>query len=81
MKFIYNGDYATRDGVTFMFRNPTTVENKATIERLMKDPEFTRYEPVEEPPALEPEGHACTKCGRVLKQGWFLHEKHCRGPS
>lgn len=32
------------------------------------------------PSALLPESkHACPKCGRIVKQGKFLHTKHCKG--
>lgn len=91
MKFIYTaGDYTTRDGVTFLFRNPTTVENRTTIEKLLKDPAFSRYEESRtEPGQTGPvgaeetititKGASCPKCGRVIRQGMFMHEKYCKG--
>ena len=24
-------------------------------------------------------GHQCTKCGKVLRQGWWAHERYCKG--
>jgi len=83
VKFIYNGDYATRDGVTFMFRNPTEVENRSTIEKLLNDPDFTRCDHEEEAQAHKevPEAQVlgCPKCGRVIGQGRYMHEKYCKG--
>jgi len=79
MKFIYDGDYKTVDGVTFMFRNPTTVENKTTIEKLMKDPQFKRYH--EETTQVITLPDICPKCGRLVKQGKVMHQRFCKGPA
>lgn len=84
MKFIYDGDYAVKDGVTFLFRNPTTVDNKATIERLKKDPLFRIYDEEKAEATAEAEvltSDTCPKCGRYVKQGKFLHVKFCKGPT
>ena len=24
-------------------------------------------------------GKACTKCGKIMEKGWYMHDKHCRG--
>lgn len=24
-------------------------------------------------------GHACIHCGKVLRQGWWSHERYCKG--
>lgn len=81
MKFVYSGDYAVKDGVTFMFRNPSTVENKATIAKLLKDPLFRRCdeEKAEAPAKTEVLSDVCPKCGRLVKQGKVLHQRWCKG--
>lgn len=28
----------------------------------------------------KPDPNACPKCGRIVKQGKHLHQKHCKGP-
>jgi len=38
--FKCNLNYATVDGITFMFHNPKKVENKMTIEKLRKNKNF-----------------------------------------
>jgi hypothetical protein len=110
MKFIHvAGDYATKDGVTFFFKNPTEVENKSTIEKLLKDPDYITHESwmnafvgaeekldpkpaplaahiigakktLDGPENSEAIQDACPKCGRVVKQGKYMHQKFCKGP-
>jgi hypothetical protein len=79
MKFVYDGDYAVRDGVTFMFGNPTTVENKGTIQKLLKDPSFRRCdeEKAEETAETKVLGE-CPKCHKVFPRGLTMHIKFCR---
>lgn len=28
---------------------------------------------------LTPDKHECPKCGRIVKQGMFMHKKYCQG--
>lgn len=74
MRFIYDGEYREFRGYVFAWRKPVTVSDKAAIEACLKDPAFKVYE---EPKEQDPE--ACPKCGKVVKQGRFLHVKHCKG--
>jgi hypothetical protein len=87
MKFVYDGDYAVRDGVTFLFRNPTTVDNKSTIQRLLRDPEFQRVDDLPSPETIiaakkfleevnvEPR---CPRCQRVFHKGLVMHTRFCK---
>lgn len=34
---------------------------------------------VETAPVTQPDPNACPKCGRIVKQGKFMHQKHCKG--
>lgn len=85
MKFIHvGGDIADFGGHTFMFRNPVDVTNRATIASLLKNPKFRKFEnekEIEIPKEKKvlTEGKACSKCGKVLRQGIYLHEKYCKG--
>jgi Zn finger protein HypA/HybF involved in hydrogenase expression len=79
MKFIYDGEYKEFRGHVFKWGKPTTVEDKATQEILLKDPLFWRCdETPEEKPVLD--RYACPKCGRHVRQGHYMHVKYCRGP-
>lgn len=81
MKFVYDGDYACFDGVEFLFRNPTTVDNKSTIEKLLKKPGFSEWQaPVcaDSGVTLEVKPTTgCPKCGRHIPRGLPMHVKHC----
>jgi hypothetical protein len=79
MKFVYDGDYAVRDGVTFMFGNPTTVENKGTIQRLLKDPQFRRCDEEKAETTSEAKVlNACPKCGETFTRGLTMHVRYCK---
>jgi Zn finger protein HypA/HybF involved in hydrogenase expression len=83
MKFIYDGEYKEFRGYVFKWSKPTEVTDKATQEILLKDPLFWRCdeeakETAEEKPVLD--RYACPKCGKHVKQGHYMHVKHCRGP-
>jgi len=79
MKFIHiAGDYRCVDGHTFLFRNSVTVENKTTIAKLLTDNDF---EVVNERQVTVASPDACPKCGRIIKQGKFMHAKYCKGAS
>jgi PHP family Zn ribbon phosphoesterase len=88
MKFVHiGGDIRFIDGNMFLFKNAVDVVNKSTIEKLLKDPDFEVYqeatlfqekkETKKEEKKENPD--ACPKCGRVIKQGKYLHAKHCKG--
>jgi len=40
---------------------------------------YRAYETETSEAAQEVLGHSCTKCGKVLRQGWWAHEKYCKG--
>jgi Zn finger protein HypA/HybF involved in hydrogenase expression len=78
MKFIYDGEYREFRGHVFKWRKPTTVTDPATISAIKKDPTFYEVkEEAEEEKVLD--RYACPKCGKHVKQGHYLHVKHCRG--
>ncbi len=82
MKFTYDGEYREFRGYVFKWGKPTTVNDPATIAAIMKDPTFKEIkdEEAKETPEESPVPDACSKCGRVVKRGKFLHQKHCKGP-
>lgn len=81
MKFIYQGIYTQFKGRMFAFGQPVEVNDKATIMALEQNPDFRKVtdEKVQETPkaVLADE---CPKCGKVVKRGKFMHQKHCQGP-
>lgn len=82
MKFTYDGEYREFRGYVFKWGKPTTVNDPATIEAIMKDPTFKEIkdeEEIKETTEEKPVSDACPKCGRVVKRGKFLHQKNCKG--
>ena len=81
MKFVCNEDYCCVDGLTFLFKNPVTVDNKGTIERLLKDNRFKKYESVIQDQKQEEQinRHQCEKCAKIIARGLFIHKKYCKG--
>lgn len=82
MKYVYSGSYTQFMGRMFAFGKPVEVTDKATIMALDKNPEFRKVEDekVEEAPkakVLIPD--ECPKCGKTVKRGKFMHQKHCKG--
>ncbi len=85
MRFVTQERVIDFHGHIFFRGVPVTVRDKATVARCLSDP---RFHPVEEakdetqeaqaaPQVLDP--HACDKCGRIVRQGMFLHRRHCKG--
>ena len=94
MRFEYTGGkYTEFRGYVFAFGHPTTITDKATEEALSKRVDFRRVEDEERKNAderqdavegqkalLTPDSaDACPKCGRTVRQGRYLHIKHCKG--
>ena len=85
MRFAFGGpaDYRTFRGYVFAYGKPTDVRDQAAIDEISKDPTFRRIEDEKEQrqeaaqEVLNPD--ACPKCGKVLKQGRFMHIKFCKG--
>lgn len=84
MKFYSTEKYREFRGYVFANGHPVTINDRAAIEAMLKEPtlkEFNDEAPKEtetaKTPVLDP--FACPKCGRHVKQGRFLHVKHCKG--
>lgn len=91
MKFIYTeGPYREYRGYMFWNGKPVTVTDRGTLEAIRRDPSFkevqdaVRKEEVPQAhapqvarPMLDPD--ACAKCGRIVRQGRYMHEKYCKG--
>lgn len=85
MRFVYTqGKYREFRGYVFMYGQPTSVTDHATIEALLQREDFKpvveeqkRDEPKTET-AAAPDG-TCPKCGRYIRQGRYMHIKFCRG--
>ena len=86
MRFVYEGGkYREFRGYVFANGKPVTVTDRGTLEAIAKDRTFRQVDdaPEEVAPAAtaaqEYDPNACPKCGRVVKQGKFLHIKNCKG--
>jgi hypothetical protein len=81
VKFIYTaGQYIQKMGRMFAFGQPVEVTDKATIMALEQNPDFKKVtdEKIQDTPqaVLADE---CPKCGKIVKRGKFMHQKHCKG--
>ena len=79
-QFVYSGDYTHYRGYVFAYGKPTTVTDRGTINALLTNPAFKEFRHEEakeapETPVLDKD--ACPKCGRIVKQGRYMHIKHC----
>jgi len=86
LKFVHiASDYRCVDGNTFIFRNAVDVQNRVTISKLLNDPDFevhneaVLFQEPKEPKKPDEGPDACPKCGRVVKRGKYMHQKHCKG--
>ena len=81
MKYVYNGEYRSFMGRVFAYGKPVEITDKATMEAIEKQPDFTRVEDekVEEAAPQAVLSDECPKCGKIVKRGKFMHQKHCKG--
>lgn len=83
MKFVYTkGDFAQFRGRTFLWGKPTDITEKATIQALLKNPDYKKVDDEEKKAAPAPvliDQYACPKCGKSVPRGMFMHKRHCRG--
>lgn len=81
MKYVYDGAYRSFMGRVFAFGHPVEITDKATMEALDKQPDFRKVEDekVQEAPPQTVLSDECPKCGKVVKRGKFMHQKHCKG--
>ena len=40
---------------------------------------YRAYEAETSEAAQEVKGHMCVKCGKIFRQGWWSHERYCKG--
>lgn len=40
---------------------------------------YRAYEKEADQAAQEVKGRSCAKCGKTFRQGWWSHEKYCKG--
>lgn len=82
MKFICKTEpYRHFRGYLFFKGRPTNVTDKATIQALENHPDFQKAEHEEKKQETETKVLAdqCPKCGRIVKRGKYMHQKHCKG--
>lgn len=85
MKFAYEGGkYKEFRGYVFANGNPVDVTDKATIDALVNNPLYRRYEDAMrkeegQAPTEEVIQDACPKCGKVVTRGKHIHVKYCKG--
>ena len=84
MKFVYSGQYTQFMGRVFAIGKPEEITDRATIMALEKNQEFRKVEVIEDEKVQETPktvlSDECPKCGKVVKRGKFMHQKHCKGP-
>ena len=81
MKFVYQGMYTQFMGRVFFNWNAVDITDKATLAAIQKRPDFKRVDDEKKDQAptekvLIPD--ECPKCGKVVKRGKFMHQKHCK---
>ena len=87
MRFVCSENYTQFWGYVFAYGKPTDVIDKATILRCRADKRFKEIpdgeEKIEEGREAQAvqmlDANACPKCGKVVRQGRFMHEKYCKG--
>lgn len=78
MKFICKTEpFRHFRGHLFKYYMPTEITDKATIEALMRHPEFVLAEDKAEEASPIPD--VCPKCGKTVKRGKVMHQKYCKG--
>ena len=78
MKYVHEG-YREFRGYVFRWGLPVDITDRGTLEAVKRDPSFKEFKD-EEKAATETEVlDACPKCGKVVRQGRYLHVKHCKG--
>lgn len=87
MRYIYTkGPWKEFMGYVFYDGRPTDVTDRATLERLQREPDFQPFKEIangkerQEAPAEARvlKGHECPRCHIVLQRGWYAHQKWCR---
>lgn len=74
MKFVCTTEpYRHYRGILFSHYKPTEVNDKGTIEALMKHPDFQAVDEKNQIPDV------CPKCGKTVKRGKVMHQKYCKG--
>lgn len=69
-------------GRLFMNYQPTEIQDKATLMAIENHPDFekvTDEEKVQAPAETKVLADECPKCGKVVKRGKYMHQKHCKG--
>jgi hypothetical protein len=83
MRYVYTGgNYREFRGYVFCHGKPVTIKDRGTLAAIARERDFEEYhepEPVLPEPVVDPD--ACPKCGRIVKQGRYMHIKYCEGPS
>ena len=79
-KYRYTGPYAEFRGYVFANRKAVTITDRGTLEAIKRRPDFEEVQDEEKAQAApEVLTDACPKCGRVIKQGRYMHVKWCKG--
>lgn len=74
------GKYAEFRGYVFANGKAVDVTDKGTLEIIGRYPQFKpvpNKAPVAPAPVIDPD--SCPKCGKVVRQGKYMHQKHCKG--
>ena len=91
MKYVHKGLFREYWGYVFVGDTPVDITDKATLERIQMEPDFSPVvEPKEkvdekvqevqavEAPAPVLKGKECNVCHKLIPRGWYMHQKYCR---
>ena len=89
MKFVqYKEDVIWKEGRMCLRGKPFPVDDIYALGVFSTDPQFEEFKESQneeiqgqEAPqnAVVLKGKACTKCGKLIQQGWYMHDKWCKG--
>ena len=88
MKFVqYKEDVIWKEGRMCLRGKPFDVNDSYALGVFSTDPQFEKLQENEDEEIQGQEapqnpvilkGKACTKCGKLIPRGWYMHDKYCR---
>lgn len=78
-KYVYTNGARHYRGYFFHSGKPVTITDRATLAAIQKEKHFELVEEKTEAEAKVLAKDECPKCGKVIKQGMYMHQKWCRG--
>lgn len=86
MRFVqYKEDVIWKEGRMCLRGKPFEVVDTYALGVFSTDPQFEEVkenadeEEIKEAAPQVLKGKACTKCGKLIHKGWYMHDKWCKG--